>query len=53
MRRVERPHVAAAEEMSTALRIFAEAVADVAGDDSSVLAEAADAGAISGVEAAG
>jgi 4-aminobutyrate aminotransferase len=40
-------------EMATALRIFSEAVADVAGDDRAVLEAATDAGAISGVEAAG
>ena len=40
-------------EMATALRLFAEAVAEVAGDDRSVLEAATDAGAIHGVEAAG
>jgi 4-aminobutyrate aminotransferase len=40
-------------EMATALRIFAEAVAVVAGDDGSVLKAATDAGAMTGVEAAG
>jgi 4-aminobutyrate aminotransferase len=40
-------------EMATALRIFAEAVALVAGDDRAVLKAATDAGAMSGVEAAG
>jgi hypothetical protein len=39
--------------MSTALRIFGEAVADVAGDDRGVLKAATEHGAISGVEAAG
>jgi 4-aminobutyrate aminotransferase len=41
------------DEMSTALRIFGEAVADVAGDDRGVLKAATEHGAISGVEAAG
>ena len=40
-------------EMATALRIFAEAVALIAGDDRAVLKAATDAGAMSGVEAAG
>jgi 4-aminobutyrate aminotransferase len=40
-------------EMATALRLFEEAVARVAGDDRSVLKAATDAGAMSGVEAAG
>jgi 4-aminobutyrate aminotransferase len=40
-------------EVATALRIFAEAVAQVAGDDRSVLKAATDAGAMTGVEAAG
>ena len=40
-------------EMSTALRIFAEAVALVAGDEQSVFKAATDAGAMTGVEAAG
>jgi 4-aminobutyrate aminotransferase len=40
-------------EMATALRIFGEAVAEVAGDDRGVLHAATDAGAITGVEAAG
>ena len=40
-------------EVATALRIFGEAVAEVAGDDRSVLKAATDAGAMSGVEAAG
>jgi acetylornithine/succinyldiaminopimelate/putrescine aminotransferase len=41
------------EQMATALRIFAEAVAEVAGDDAGVLDAASKAGAITGVEAAG
>ena len=41
------------EQLGTALRIFADAVAEVAGDASGVLEAASDAGAISGVEAAG
>jgi 4-aminobutyrate aminotransferase len=40
-------------EMSTALRIFGEAVARVAGDDRAVLKAATEAGAMSEVEAAG
>jgi 4-aminobutyrate aminotransferase len=40
-------------EMATALRLFEEAVARVAGDDQSVLKAATDAGAMSEVEAAG
>ena len=40
-------------EMASALRLFGEAVAQVAGDDRSVLQAAKDAGAITGVEAAG
>jgi 4-aminobutyrate aminotransferase-like enzyme len=40
-------------EMSTALRIFGEAVAEVAAEPAEVRAEAAAAGAISGVEAGG
>ena len=40
-------------EVATALRILVEAVAQVAGDDRSVLKAATDAGAMSGVEAAG
>ena len=40
-------------EVATALRIFGEAVAQVAGDDRSVLKAATEAGAMSGVEAAG
>jgi 4-aminobutyrate aminotransferase len=40
-------------EMATALRLFEQAVARVAGDDRSVLKAATDAGAMSGVEAAG
>ena len=40
-------------EMATALRIFRAAVAEVAGDEATVLDAATDAGAMSGVEAAG
>jgi 4-aminobutyrate aminotransferase len=40
-------------EMATALRIFQEAVVDVAGDDRAVLKAATEAGAMTGVEAAG
>ena len=41
------------EQMATALRIFAEAIAEVASDDAGVLDAASEAGAITGVEAAG
>ena len=51
--RLSPPLVVTETEMSTALRIFGEAVAEVAGDDTGVLRDASDAGAISGVEAAG
>jgi 4-aminobutyrate aminotransferase len=51
--RMAPPLVVTEEEMATALRIFAEAVAEVAGDDRAVLDEATSAGAITGVEAAG
>ncbi|MEO8229659.1 MAG: aminotransferase class III-fold pyridoxal phosphate-dependent enzyme [Chloroflexota bacterium] len=40
------------DEMATALRIFGEAVADVAGEHGEVLAAAREAGAITGVESA-
>jgi 4-aminobutyrate aminotransferase len=40
-------------EMATALRIFRDAVAEVAGDDRAVLKAATEAGAMTGVEAAG
>jgi 4-aminobutyrate aminotransferase len=40
-------------EIATAIRIFGEAVAEVAGDDRAVLKAATDHGAITGVEAAG
>jgi hypothetical protein len=39
--------------MATALRIFQEAVVQVAGDDRAVLKAATEAGAMTGVEAAG
>jgi len=45
--------VVSEEQLTTALRIFAEAVAEVAGDATGVLEGARDAGAITGVEAAG
>jgi hypothetical protein len=45
--------IVTAEQLGTALRIFADAVAEVAGDASGVLEAARDAGAITGVEAAG
>jgi len=51
--RMSPPLTVSETEMATALRIFAEAVADVAGDDRAVLEAATDAGAMSGVEAAG
>ena len=51
--RMAPPLVVTEAEMATALRIFGEAVAEVAGDDGAVLDQAADAGAITGVEAAG
>jgi len=40
-------------EMATALQLFGESVAQVAGDDRAVLRAATDAGAITGVEAGG
>jgi 4-aminobutyrate aminotransferase len=51
--RMSPPLVVTEAEMSTALRIIGAAVAEVAGDDRGVLGEATDAGAITGVEAAG
>ncbi len=51
--RMSPPLTVSESEMDTALRIFTEAVAEVAGDESTVLEAAQDAGAISGVEAAG
>ena len=51
--RLSPPLVVTEAEMATALRLFGEAVAQVAGDDRAVLEAAKDAGAISGVEAAG
>jgi 4-aminobutyrate aminotransferase len=51
--RMAPPLVVTEAEMSTALRIFGEAVAEVAGDDRAVLERAKDAGAVTGVEAAG
>ncbi len=44
--------VVTADEMATGLRIFGEAVADVAGEHGEVLAAAQAAGAITGVESA-
>ena len=41
------------DQMKTALRIFAAAMADVAGDDHALLDAATEAGAMTGVEAAG
>jgi 4-aminobutyrate aminotransferase len=41
------------QQLTTALGIFADAVAEVAGDATGVLQAASDAGAITGVEAAG
>ena len=51
--RMAPPLVVSEPEMATALRIFGEAVAEVAGDDRAVLGHAKDAGAVTGVEAAG
>jgi hypothetical protein len=46
------PLVVSAEEMATAIRIFTEAVAAVAGEHGEILAAAVAAGAINEVEAA-
>ena len=51
--RMSPPLTVSESEMATALRIFTEAVGEVAGDEATVLEAAQDAGAISGVEAAG
>jgi 4-aminobutyrate aminotransferase len=51
--RMSPPLTVTEAEMSTALRLFAEAIASVAGDDQAVLKAATDAGAMSEVEAAG
>jgi 4-aminobutyrate aminotransferase len=51
--RMSPPLVVSEAEMTTGLRIFAEAVAAVAGRGDQVLAEVADAGALHEVEAAG
>jgi 4-aminobutyrate aminotransferase len=51
--RMSPPLTVSESEMATAIRIFSEAVAEVAGDDRAVLEAASDAGAMSGVEAAG
>jgi 4-aminobutyrate aminotransferase len=51
--RMAPPLVVSEAEMAIALRIFGEAVAEVAGDEGAVLEKAADAGVITGVEAAG
>jgi 4-aminobutyrate aminotransferase len=51
--RMSPPLTVTEAEMSTALRILGEAIATVAGDDRAVLKAATDAGAMSGVEAAG
>ena len=51
--RMSPPLIVSEAEMSTALRIFAAAVAKVAGDEQSVFKAATDAGAMTGVEAAG
>jgi 4-aminobutyrate aminotransferase len=51
--RMSPPLTVSEAEMATALRLFAESVAEVAGDGARVLASADAAGAISGVEAAG
>jgi 4-aminobutyrate aminotransferase len=51
--RMSPPLTVRESEIDTALKIFTAAVAEVAGDEASVLDAATDAGAISGVEAAG
>ena len=51
--RMSPPLTVTEDEMATALRLFTESIAEVAGDDARVLGAAADAGAVSGVEAAG
>ena len=51
--RMSPPLIVSETEMATALRIFGEAVAEVAGDEETVLDAATDAGAMRGVEAAG
>ena len=51
--RMSPPLTVSEAEMATALRIFAEAVGEVAGDEATVLDAATDAGAMRGVEAAG
>ena len=51
--RLSPPLTVSEAEMATALRILAEAIAVVAGDDSATLRAAEDAGAMSGIEAAG
>ncbi len=51
--RLSPPLVVSEAEMTTALRLFGEAVAAVAGDGSAVSREAEAAGALTGVEAAG
>ena len=51
--RMSPPLTVSQEEMTTAIRIFSEAVGEVAGDDASVSAAATDAAAMRGVEAAG
>ena len=51
--RMSPPLTVSESEMVTALRIFTEAVAEVAGDESTVLEAAQEAGAMSEVEAAG
>jgi 4-aminobutyrate aminotransferase len=51
--RMSPPLTVSEAEMATALRIFTEAIAVVAGDDAATLEAATDAGAMSGIEAAG
>ena len=51
--RMSPPLTVSEDEMATALRIFGEAVAEVAGDGRGVLDAASDAGAVSGMEAGG
>jgi hypothetical protein len=51
--RLSPPLTVGEDEMATALRIFGEAVAQVAGHEADVRQEAIDAGALHEVEAAG
>jgi 4-aminobutyrate aminotransferase len=51
--RMSPPLTVSESEMSTAIRIFTDAVAEVAGGEAAVLEAAREAGAMRGVEAAG